>query len=200
MINLLPADVKQDIGYARKNKVLFSWIIILLILLLAIVITIGFGLFFITQRANNLNRLATISEQRVVDQNLAEYQQKAEVFSNDLDIAVKLLENQLLFSKIIRTIGSVLPPGVTLGTLDYSAEDEVLTLNVNGADQRLITTAFENISSSQEKTDNLFTKADLLKIDCNSLEGGCTGSIVVLLNKNSEFYLINNALKEKGQN
>jgi hypothetical protein len=199
MINLLPSDIKKDIGFARKNKVLWTWIIILWLFLAAVVAIIGFGTFFISQRADNLNRLVDISEQRVKDQNLIEYQKKAEVFSNDLNTAVKLLENQLLFSKIIRTIGSVLPPGVTLGTLDYSVEDEILTLNVQASDQRSISTAFENISNGQEITKNLFTNADLLKVDCNSEEQKCTGVIVVLLNKNSDFYLLNEVLK-KGEN
>ena len=199
MINLLPSDIKKDIGFARKNKVLWTSIIILWLFLAAVVAIIGFGTFFISQRADNLNRLVDISEQRVKDQNLIEYQKKAEVFSNDLNTAVKLLENQLLFSKIIRTIGSVLPPGVTLGTLDYSVEDEILTLNVQASDQRSISTAFENISNGQEITKNLFTNADLLKVDCNSEEQKCTGVIVVLLNKNSDFYLLNEVLK-KGEN
>lgn len=197
MINLLPSDVKRDIGYARKNKVLWTWIVILWLFLVAVIAIVAFGTFFISQRANNLNRLVEISEQRVKDQNLTDYQKKAEVFSNDLNTAVKLLENQLLFSKIIRTIGSVLPPGVTLGTLDYSVEDEILTLNVEARDQRAITTAFENISNGQQISNNLFTKADLLKVDCNSDEQKCTGSIVVLLNKNSEFYLLNEVLKKE---
>ena len=199
MINLLPSDVKHDIGYARKNKVLWTWIITLWLFLTAVIAIIAFGTFFISQRASNLNRLVDISEQRVKDQNLTDYQKKAEVFSSDLNTAVKLLENQLLFSKIIRTIGSVLPPGVTLGTLDYSVEDEILTLNVEARDQRAITTAFENISNGQQISNNLFTKADLIKVDCNSDEQKCTGSIVVLLNKNSEFYLLNEVLK-KDQN
>ncbi len=197
MINLLPSDVKRDIGYARKNKVLWTWIVILWLFLVAVVAIIAFGTFFISQRASNLNRLVAISEQRVKDQSLTDYQKKAEVFSSDLNTAVKLLENQLLFSKIIRTIGSVLPPGVTLGTLDYSVEDEILTLNVEGKDQRAISTAFENISNGQQISNNLFTKADLLKVDCNSDEQKCTGSIVVLLNKNSEFYLLNEVLKKE---
>ena len=199
MINLLPSEVKQDIGYARRNKVLWTWIVILWLFLVAVVAIIAVGTFFISQRAGNLNRLVTISEQRVKDQNLTDYQKKAEVFSNDLNTAVKLLENQLLFSKIIRTIGSVLPPGVTLGTLDYSVEDDILTLNVEAKDQRAISTAFENISNGRQISNNLFTKADLLKVDCNSDEQKCTGSIVVLLNKNSEFYLLNEVLK-KDQN
>ncbi len=197
MINLLPSDVKHNIGYARKNKVLWTWIVILWLFLIAVVAVIAVGTFFISQRANNLNRLVEISEQRVKDQNLTDYQKKAEVFSGDLNTAVKLLENQLLFSKIIRTIGSVLPPGVTLGTLDYSVEDEILTLNVQASDQRAITTAFENISNGQQISNNLFTKADLLKVDCNSDEQKCTGNIVVLLNKNSEFYLLNEVLKKE---
>ena len=69
----------------------------------AVVAIIAFGTFFISQRANNLNRLVEISQQRVKDQNLVDYQKKAEVFSSDLNTAVKLLENQLLFSKIIKT-------------------------------------------------------------------------------------------------
>jgi Tfp pilus assembly protein PilN len=197
VINLLPSDIKQSIAYARKNSVIWLWVIILWIFLLLIALVISFGIFFINQRANNLNRLVTISDQRVNDQQLKEYQQKAEVFSNDLNTAVKLLEDQLLFSKIIKTIGAVLPPGVTLGTLDYSVEDEILTLNIEASNQRLITTAFENISNGKTISQDLFTKADLLKIDCNPDEGLCTGSIVVLLNKNSNFYLLNEALSKE---
>jgi Tfp pilus assembly protein PilN len=191
VINLLPIKTKKDISYARKNNILIHWIIIIWVLLVAIILIVGVGIFYINQRANNLNRLVDISQQRIKDQKLEEFQKKAEVFSNDLNTAVSLLKNQLLFSKVIKTIGSVLPPGVSLSTLNYSANEETISLNIQSNDRKLITTAFENISNSQKITGNFFTKADLVKIECNSATNECIGSIVVLLNKSSDYYFLN---------
>jgi Tfp pilus assembly protein PilN len=197
MINLLPIENKHQIIYGRKNRSLLNWIIALLILLLILLIVTIVGVYYIDRREKSLNRLIEISNQRVEGQDLKEFQKKAEVFSNDLNVAVKLLEKQLLFSKLIKTTGSTLPQGVVLSNLDYNAEDEVLTLNIIGNNQQDITTAFNNINISKDTNNSLFSKADLVSVNCNFEENECNGSIVALLNKSSDFYLFNSAIPEK---
>ena len=194
MINFLPPNIKSDITYKRKNKALISWLVILLSFILIIILTIGFGIFFINQKANNLNRLVTVSEQRITDQDLESYQKKAESFSNNLETAIELLKDQLLFSKIIKTIGATLPPNTKLEKLEYSTANEILTLNIKSPDQNTISVAYKNIQESGTKENSLFSKADLLKVLCSAESNECTGTIVVLLNKNSNYYLLNNLL------
>lgn len=197
MINLLPLENKQEIIYGRKNRSLLNWIISLLMLLLVILVITLVGIYYIDSREKSLQRLIDISNQRVDSQDLKSFQKKAEVFSNDLNIAVKLLEKQLLFSKLIKATGSTLPQGVVLSNLDYNADDEVLTLNIIGKNQQDITIAFNNISTSKDTNISLFSKADLVSVNCNFEENECNGSIVALLNKTSDFYLFNTAVSSK---
>lgn len=164
------------------------------------ILTIGFGIFYINQKANNLNRLVTISEQRITDQDLESYQKKAESFSNSLETAVKLLKDQLLFSKIIRTIGATLPPNTNLEKLEYGLDNTVLTLNINAPDQNTISVAYKNILDRGNSEDSLFSKADLTKVICNPDKNQCTGTVIVLLNKNSNYYLLNNLLGQNKEN
>ena len=196
MINFLPPEIKSDIKYRRKNKKLINWLLVLITFIFIIIITIGFGIFIINQKASNLDRLVTVSEQRITDQDLESYQKKAEGFSNNLETAIKLLKDQLLFSKIIRTIGATLPPNTKLEKLEYTTANEILTLNIKSPDQNTISVAYKNIQESGSKENSLFSKADLVKVTCSTEKNECIGTIVVLLNKNSNYYLLNNLLEK----
>lgn len=187
MINLLPPEQKQEIIYGRKNRSLVTWIIALVIVLLGIVLITVFGQFYIKSNVNSLNNKKESTVKRIDDQDLEKRQAETTAFANNLNTVTSLLEDQLLFSKIITSLGGVLPNKVTVLNIDFQASDNTLKLQLVGADEQAVTQGFINLSSAES---SLFTSADLENVDCSSGDS-CVASVTVLLNKDSEFYFLN---------
>lgn len=188
MINLMPPQTKEAILYGRKNRALIGWVVAFSIVLLVVVLlTIG-GSLYIQVRAHSISSDVEQARQRISEQNLESAQKDAQVFSNNLDTVMSILKDQLLFSKIIRNIGSVLPNGVVLKEINYQSKDSSMTLDVIGGSEYDVTQAFVNISSN---SNTLFSKADLVQVRRDE-QGTYVANIVVLINKDSEFYFLNN--------
>lgn len=192
MINLLPPSVKEDITFGRKNRVLLGWIGALGIVIFIVLSLTLFGNFYIKSSANSVWSNVDEAKGRIKDQNLEKIQQSAEIFGTNLETVVKLLKDQLLFSKLIKTIGSVLPDQVILREINFESKDSTMQLYLQGPSEQAVTQAFINISSDQSK---LFSKADLVGVDCSEF---CTAEVVVLLNKDSEFYFLNDVTSKGG--
>lgn len=192
MINLLPPESKQEIIFGRKNKALVGWIIAMFVLLLSIVVISVVGRFYIISNVDNLNKEITDTKQRISDQNLETRQAEITGFANNLNTVTNLLKDQLLFSKIITTLGEILPSGVTVLNIDFRSTDSTLKLQLTGADEKAVTQGFINISSASNK---LISTADLESVDCTG-QGSCVATVTVLLNKDSEFYFLNDFTKE----
>jgi type II secretory pathway component PulL len=192
MINLLPPEAKEAITYGRKNRSLVAWIGAFVIVLFGVLILTLAGAFYVNAEANTYTKKAEEAKQRIASQNLESAQKNAESFSSNLDTVVKLLKDQLLFSKIIRSMGAVLPDGVILKEINYDTKESTMSLDVIGPSEQSVTQAFINISSD---TNKLFSKADLVQVQRG--EGGqFTANIVVLINKDSEFFFLNDVTKK----
>lgn len=187
MINLLPPAYKHDIIYGRKNRSLVGWIIAMIMLLVLIVVITIVGQFYIRSNIVNINNTIETTKKRIDDQNLEERQKEIETFANNLQTVNNLLADQLLFSKIITTLGEILPSGVTVVNINFESTDSTLKLQLLGADEQAVTQGFVNVSSASNK---LIQTADLESVDCSG-QGSCTATVTVLLNKDSEFYFLN---------
>ena len=191
MINLLPPASKEEIIYGRRNRALVGWIGAFGVVMIGLALLTVVGTFYVKMQADSFESKVADSKQRIIDQNLEVAQKDAETFVNNLDTVVKLLKDQLLFSKIIKSTGSVLPNGVVLKEINYDSKESTMTLDVIGASEQDVTQAYINISGDGSK---LFSKADLIQVQ-RSDEGGYTASIVVLINKDSEFFFLNDVNK-----
>lgn len=157
------------------------------------VIAIAFiGQLYIKSNVTYINKTIESTNARIESQKLVEGQKEAETFASNLKTVNRLLEDQLLFSKIITSLGSVLPGGVTVLNIDFEDSDKALKLQLQGKDEQAVTQGFINLSSTEN---TLFTKADLENVDC-SQEDTCVATVTVLLNKDSDFYFLNSVKKE----
>lgn len=187
MINLLPPEDKQEIIYGRKNRSLVSWNIALLAVLVGIMIITVIGQFYIKSNVNSLNKTVEATKQRIGDQNLEQRQLDTTNFANNLNTVNSLLKDQLLFSKIITSLGGVLPDKVTVLNIDFESSDNTLKLQLVGNDEKAVTQGFVNLSSAES---SLFERADLESVDCSGSDE-CIATVTVLLNKDSDFYFLN---------
>lgn len=194
MINLLPPESKVAIIYGRKNRSLIGWIAAFIIVLIGVLLLTLAGTFYVKAAANSYTKKVETSKTRIQEQKLETAQKEAESFSSNLDTVVLLLKDQLLFSKIIKSIGSVLPNGVVLKEINYDSKESTMSLDVIAPSEQAATQAFINISSD---TNKLFSKADLVQVQRDD-SGGFIASIVVLVNKDSAFFYLNEVTDKKG--
>lgn len=191
MINLLPPDYKLNIEYGRRNSQLIGWVIVMAVVIVGITAMSAFGIFYIHQNTKNQQHLTQISKDRMASQNVEQTKTDLQTLSDNVNTIVQILNKQLLFSKMLSTIGGVLPKGTALNDINLSSTDLGVDLNVGATDRATATQAFVNISDTKN---GFFDKADLISITCSDSSGkkyGCTAAIRVTLKTDSSFYFLN---------
>jgi len=206
MINLMPDYMREEIGYARHNRVMLRWLVATIVLIAGVALMTLFGQFYINRNTKNLAAVAAVTQDRIGVQNLEATQQEIQTLSNNFTTITKLLQQQLLFSKMFIKIGSIIPDGailrgITLTTTGSSAID----INIVSTTREAATQAFVNVSDS---TNGLFEKADLLSVTCNAVTSTssdvnakypCTMMVKVIIKTDSSFYFLN-SLTSTGAN
>jgi hypothetical protein len=197
MINLMPNDMRADIVYARHNRVLLKWLGALVIAMLGIAAMTLFGQYYINHNATNLQSVAQVTQTRISDQNLQSTQTEIQNLSNNFTTISQLLKRQLLFSKMLVKIGSIVPDGAILSGITLSTGTSAIDLNIVATTREAATQAFVNISDT---TNGLFNKADLISVACitptaTSSESAskypCSAMIKVVIKTDSSFYFLN---------
>lgn len=118
MINLLPNDVKRQIRAAHWNIDLRRYMIILIFALIFLaVISVGVYLILMDTKAN-AERLTQTHQAHVTTNATTESQ--AAAFKSNLTTAKSILDQQVLYTKIIAGIAQALPNGVILDGLSLN--------------------------------------------------------------------------------
>lgn len=191
MINLLPPEVKQEITYGRRNNVLVRWIVAVIIVIAGIGFMTIFGLFYINQNVKSQQKVAKIAQQSIDNRNLEATKNELQSLSDKIKTIVQILNRQLLFSKMLTTIGGILPGGAVLSDINLTTSDLAIDLSLATIDRAAATQAFININDPKN---NFFDKADLVSIICEgtgSKKYPCTARIRVTLKNDSSFYFLN---------
>lgn len=193
MINLLPTDDKQIIGYARRNTILRRWLIVLLVCVMLICGIVGVGMLYMQQSVNSLNKQITQGNEQLQAQKLTETQTQVKDLSNSLKLVVQVLSRQILFSKLLSQIGAALPSGSVLTQLSINDTQGGLDLSAAASDYQTATQVQINLQDSRNK---IFDKADIVNIQCAPDTGSrrndypCTVQVRALFAKNNPFLLI----------
>lgn len=164
MINLLPYQEKQNIIYARRNNVLYKWILaIALVIAGVVVLTIG-GLIFIQLNIKNVKNSTIVTQKAISDQKLEQSQKDLQKLSDNFNTVVKILSGQVLFSQLLPKIASILPANTALGSITLSDQtNNAVDMTINAKDRSDANQAFININNP---ANGLFDKADLISISC----------------------------------
>jgi hypothetical protein len=193
MINLLPPQTRDDIMYARRNTRLLHWIFAIVVGMFGMVVVVAFGYFYIHQNIQNVSRQVELSKQELKDQKLDETQKQVEEISNNLKLVQQVLSKQVVFSGLIKQIGSVMPAGTSLSSL---------TLNKlqGGTDLQVASKSYQAASqvqvNLQDPANKIFEKVDIVTINCNPNSQSayaCTGTYRALFAKENPFYFLNSA-------
>jgi len=200
MINLLPPDVKQEVTFGRRNNILLRWILAIVFVITGVAIMSVVGQFYITNSTKSQQKVAKLSQERMASQNLKETEQELQTLSDNVKTIVQILNKQLLFSKMLNTIGGILPNGTVLSDITLSTSDAAIDLSIATADRPAATQAFVNINDPKN---NFFSKADLVSIICDNSSTKkyyCTSQIRVTLKTDSSFYFLNSVTGSGAKN
>ena len=194
MINLMPYDFKEQIKFARRNTLLRRWAMFILVGIMGIVGLVFAGQLYIDQSIRAYQTQVTQSKARLADQKLEETQKHLEDLSNSLKLVLQVLSREVLFSKLLKQVGAVMPPGSALQSLSISKVEGGIDLQAVASDYQTGTQVQINLQDPRNK---IFEKADIQSITCSSTPGidpryPCQVSIRALFAKNNPFTFVQN--------
>lgn len=193
MINLLPPDVKTNYRYARRNRTLLRWISICGIGLLGAIILTGFGYVYMDSTTATFEKQTAAANEQLKIQNITGVQKQVTDISNNLQLVVQVLSKEILFSQLLKQLGSVTPPNVILTNLAISQTQGAIDITAQTADYNAATQLQVNLSDTKNQ---IFTKADIVAINCTTStvsnpQYPCTATLRALFSPNNPFLFIN---------
>lgn len=167
MINLLPPDHKQAIRFARFNSTLVKWLSGIGIAAAGIAVITGGSLFYLRQDSSSLRTSIEHSKAELESRKEDATLQQAAEMSGNVKLAVDVLSNEVLFSKLLRQIGFALPAGTVLQSLSLTSDlgNTGIDLQIGSLDYETGTRAHVNLNDS---SNGIFEKADLNSVTCET--------------------------------
>lgn len=191
MINLLPPDMKSSYRFARRNRYMVHWITALGVGIVGACALTGIGYMYLQQTANNYESQIASSKQQLVDQKYTAVKAQVQDITNNLQLVVKVLSNQVVFSELLNQIGTLTPRDVNLTGLSISQTQGALDITAQAKNYAAATQLHINLS---DKNNKIFSKADILGIDCSGSTNPaypCTITIRALFAANNPYLFIN---------
>ena len=183
MINLLPPETKQTFMFARRNAFLVRYLSGLLIGVAALAISVVIGLVLLQQETNNYKDSIAAAEADLKAQREEETIARVKDISNSLKLVVDVLEQEVLFSKLLRQVGAIMPSGTVLQSLSLDSElSGALDLQAGAVNYNAASQVQINLS---DPDNGIFTKADLVSITCGASQE--TGAYPCLVTLRAEF-------------
>lgn len=192
MINLIPPAHKESVAFARRNSRLIGVMAGILVAVLGAAIITGGSLFYLKQDVAGVNQSIAQSKENLKNQEESATLERAKELNDNLNLAVDVLSNEVLFSELLREIGEIMPTGTVLEGISLTNQVFGLgiDLEIGARDYETGSRAYVNINDNSNK---IFEKADLVNITCdNTVRGSdypCYASIRALFAKDNPFML-----------
>lgn len=172
MINLLPAEIKNQLRYGARNTTLRRYIGIGLIMggLLGLLL-IG-SLWYANRQIANLN--ASLAERQQTVDSYKTTQDNVQALENNLNLYAKLVDQKTFYSKLLSDIATLLPKGAYINHLELTGSDS--------QPMEIDLTAKSFTQAAQVRnalaTSNRFASADIQTITKN---GGSGYAVVIVV-------------------
>lgn len=192
MINLLPPSVKQDYVYARRNVALMRWLVACGLACVGLIAIGTAGYIYLQDKAAAYDPKIAHAHASLQTKHLAKAQTEAADISGDLKLAVKVLSQEVLFSKLLRQLGTVTPSNVSLSGITISQTVGALDITAQSTDYNAAAQLAANISDPDNR---IFSKADIVNTSCDAKKVGpykCDVTIRALFANDNPFLFISN--------
>lgn len=195
MINLIPPELRTSLKYARKNTMLRRWALSMALLLAVMVMTLFGGLIYLKQTSRTLAKQVEANKTQLQIQSQEKIQKNVEDLSSTLKLVVQVLSREVLFSKLLKQVGSVMPSGSILTSLSINQLSGGLDLQAKAVDYQTATQVQLNL---QDTKSLLFEKVDIVNVQCQTTASTdpvankypCTIQLRALFNKTNPFLFI----------
>jgi Tfp pilus assembly protein PilN len=196
MINLLPPETKENLRYARRNRMLRRWIIVSLTCLVGGALLLAGGGLYLQQSIDGTSKQIADSQRQLDAQHLDTVQKQITDMSNNLKLTVQVLSKEILFSKLLTQLGSVTPSNVVLTNLSIQQTQGSIDITAQAANYNAATQLQANLADPKNQ---IFSQADIESISCTSGELGtvypCEVTIRALFSNDNPFLFINDKKK-----
>ncbi len=192
MINLLPPQMKEDYGYARRNNSLLHMLFAFGVGLAGLVVIAAAGMLYLHQSAGSYNKQAEQIEAGLQEQKQAETEKQVQEISGSLKLAVQVLSKEVLFSQLLKQLAVVTPSNVNLSGVNISEFGGGIDVSAQALDYDAATQLQVNLADPENK---IFAKADIVNIACASDNATqrypCTVTVRALFSPDNPFLFIN---------
>ena len=187
MINLLPKNTKNSYNYARRNRHIFKWVMVLLFGIFGAVLLTVFGFVYLHQLSSSYEKQIAVTKQQLEDQDLEKINTQIKDMSNNLELATQVLSRQIIFSDLLEKLSNLLPDKVILTGLSVSETQGALDISAKTKDYESATQTLVNLRSEKN---GIFSNVDIINTSCASESKEaypCTVSLRALFAPDSKF-------------
>ena len=192
MINLLPPQIKSGYDYASRNVHALRWLIAFAIALVGLGAIGTTGFIYMQHLSKDYQSQIATKEESLKVQKLVETQKAAKDISSSLKLAVNVLGKEVLFSELLKQLGTVIPSNARLSSLNISQTTGALDITATTTDYKAATQLQVNLADPANK---IFSQADLVNVSCSSGDNAptypCSVTIRALFAKDNPFLFIN---------
>lgn len=190
MINLLPPQYVDVVKHGKTNEYMARWLVALVVAIIGLLFILASGWLYLDHQTKQLGSQISAGKQKLDQQNITGVRKDAEQISKDVKVINQVLGREIRFSDLIQQIGKVMPPGTILGGLTLTKVDGAIDLTASAKDYNSAAQIAVNLS---DPANNLFSKADIVNIKCNSTDTAykCSANFKALFNKDSQSRFIN---------
>jgi len=193
MINLLPPDVRSGYRYARRNVILRRWVVACLVALIGLGALVTYGLLSLHQSTVNYKNQIAATEKRFKEENYSGIQNQVKDISNSFKLVVKVLEQEVLFSELLKQIAAVIPYNANLTGLNINQTKGAIDISAVATDYSTATQLQVNLGDPANK---IFSKADIVSVTCDRASSTdphypCKVNVRALFADNNPFLFIN---------
>jgi Tfp pilus assembly protein PilN len=192
MINLLPPETKQDYLYGARNTTLLHWAMAFVVGLVGLGVLTTYGLVTIQKSANSYTSQVAMAQQQLVDQDLQGTEKQVKELSSDFKLVVQVLSQEVLFSKLLSQMATVIPANTSLTGLTINQTSGGIDITAKSSDYTAATQLQLNL---QDPANRIFSKADIVSIACTSSAQDpshpCSVQIRALFSNSNPYLFIN---------
>jgi Tfp pilus assembly protein PilN len=195
VINLLPPELKTGYRYAQRNVGLRKWVVIFLVALVGLGGIATYGLLTLRQSSTDYTNQIAAAQANLQKEQFTATQQKVKDISDNFQLVVKVLGQEVLFSQLLKQIATAIPADTNLTGLNINQTQGGIDISADAANYQAATQVQVNLADPNNK---IFSKADLVNISCTSGDSAtansqypCDVTVRALFATNNPFLFIN---------
>lgn len=193
MINLLPPAVKEDYRYGLRNTSLLRWVSTFMFSIAGLGLIATYGLLTMQNSTRAYSTQVAIAQDHLNQQNLKGTEEQVKTITDDFKLVVQVLSKEVLFSKLLDQIATVIPSRAVLTGLTINQTAGGIDISAAATDYNTATQVQVNLA---DPTNKIFSKADIVSITCATTGAAnskypCAIRIRALFSGNNPFLFIN---------